>query len=55
MLLPLSKLVLCYQEKSYNNNQNINDESVKHINNALIELKKYINRKKILEMKIRVK
>ena len=33
-------------------NQNINYEIVKHINHALIELKKDINIKKILKMKI---
>ena len=30
----------------YNTNQNVNDKIVKHINDALIELKKDINRKK---------
>ena len=29
----------------YNSNQNINNEIADHINDALIELKKYINRK----------
>ena len=36
-------------QKLYNSNQNINDEIVKHINNSLIELKKYINVKTIRE------
>ena len=31
----------------YNSNQHVNYEIVKHINDALIELKKDINRKKI--------
>ena len=36
-------------KESYISNQNINDEIVKHINNALIELKKKIDIKKIPE------
>ena len=36
-------------------NQNINYEIVKHINDALIELKKDINIKKLLKMKIQIK
>ena len=36
-------------QKLNNSNQNINDEIVKHINNSLIELKKYINVKTICE------
>ena len=39
----------------YNSNQNVNDETVRHINDALIELKKYITSKKFLKMKIQVK
>ena len=39
----------------YNSNQNTNDEIVKHINGALIELNKDINRKKLLKMKIQIK
>ena len=33
-------------------NQTINEEIVKHIDHELIELKKGINRKKLLKMKI---
>ena len=39
----------------YKSNQNVNDKIVKHITDALIELKKDINRKKILKMKIQIK
>ena len=39
----------------YNSNQTVEDGIVKHINDALIELKKYINRKKILKMKLQIK
>ena len=42
---------LSLAKELYNSNQNINDETVKHINDAFIELKKYIN-KKILKMKL---
>ena len=35
-----------------NSDQTIHDEIVKHISHALIELKKYINRKRFLKMKI---
>ena len=44
-----------FLEKELCNNSK-NDEIVKHINDALIELKKDINReKKILKMKIQIK
>ena len=36
-------------KESYNSNQNINDETEKHISDTLIELKKDINRKKVPE------
>ena len=35
---------IIFSKKLYNSNQNVNDEIVKHINDALIELKKGINR-----------
>ena len=38
----------------YNSNQRTNDEIVKHINSALIELKKNIYRKILLKMKMQV-
>ena len=45
---------LFLEKELYNNSKN--DEIVKHINDALIELKKDINReKKILKMKIQIK
>ena len=39
----------------YNSDQNINDEIVKQINDALIELKKILIEKKLLKMKIQIK
>ena len=47
--------LLFLAKEFYNTNQNVNDEIVKHINDALIKLKKDINRKKILKMKIQIK
>ena len=42
---------LFFPNKLYYRNQIRNDETVKHIDDALVELKKYINRKKVLEKK----
>ena len=39
----------------HNRNHNVNNKIVKYINNALIELKKDVNWKKFLKMKIQIK
>ena len=41
--------LLFLAKELYNSNHNLNDEIFKHINDASIDLKKYINRKKIPE------
>ena len=38
-----------------NSNQSVNDKIVKDINDSLIELKKDINTKKFIKMKVQIK
>ena len=51
----LNHTPLFLAKELYNSNQNVNDEILEDINDSLIELKKDINIKRFLKMKIQIK